>query len=213
MSDKLMPIYKAIVVSKEQLCAEGFSQLLKIKNKNFSHVESCFSIEDAKQKMQEQEYDFLFTSILEPENIFNEFIAYSRNSFSKLIIIIVNPALDSFAITGFFRMGINAYLAYSAYRDELETAIEKTLQGERYISREAGSVFVSAIHAKENSTLTKKELEVLHMVVQGLSISEAANRMQRSQHTIIGHRRNIMQKLGLHSAPEIVKYAYEHNLI
>jgi len=50
------------------------------------------------------------------------------------------------------------------------------------------------------------------MVAKGLTIAETAGQMHLSPHTVIGHRRNIMHKLGVRSAAEIVKYAYENKL-
>jgi DNA-binding NarL/FixJ family response regulator len=60
--------------------------------------------------------------------------------------------------------------------------------------------------------LTEKELEVLRLIAEGWKVNKIAEKLFLSPFTIMAHRRNIMKKLDLHSAAELVKYAYEHKL-
>jgi len=50
------------------------------------------------------------------------------------------------------------------------------------------------------------------MVAAGHTVDSASKLLHLSPYTILAHRRNIMKKLNLHSAAELVKYAYENNL-
>ena len=204
--------YKVIVVDSHRMFNEGFCELLRKKIKTFSTIDSCYSIEAARLQMQQVQYDFLFTDVIMPDGDVKEFIAYSRKQYNGLTIIAVSSATDCFDIKELLGIGINAYLSKSAGSDELQTAIERTWAGEKYISVELAGRLATAIYVKDSSNLTKKELEVLRLVAKGLTINQAAEVMHLSQHTIIGHRRNIMQKLGIHSATGIVKYAYENKL-
>jgi len=204
--------YKVLVVDSHRMFTEGFCELLKKKISAFSLIDSCYSIKIAKQKMEQQEYDYLFLDVMASDSDPKEFVAYCRKQNEGLIIIAISSLSDCFDIRDLLGIGIHAYLSKSAGSHELQTAIERTWAGEKYISVELAARLATSIYVKDNSNLTKKELEVLRLVAKGLSISEAADLMHLSQHTIIGHRRNIMQKLGVHSATAIVKYAYENKL-
>jgi DNA-binding NarL/FixJ family response regulator len=208
----MMQSYRVIVVDSHRMFNEGLCELLKKKIKTFNLIDSCYSIEAAKQKMLQQQYDFLFTDIAMTDGDPKEFIAYCRQKYSNLTIIAVSSITNCYEIKELLGIGINAYLSKSAGSDELQTAIERTWAGEKYISVELAGRLATAIYVKDNSNLTKKELEVLRLVAKGLTINQAAELMHLSQHTIIGHRRNIMQKLGIRSATGIVKYAYENKL-
>jgi DNA-binding NarL/FixJ family response regulator len=205
-------MYKALVVDGHRMFTESLCELLKRKIANFSLVESSYSIVSAKQKMEQKEFDYLFTDSNINSNESKDFIEYCRKQYPNLIIIAVSAETNTFDVKELLNIGINAYLAKSAGSDELQMAIERTGIGEKYICAELAGKLASFLYAETNNQLTKKELAVLRLVAKGLTIAEAALQMHLSQHTIVGHRRNIMQKLGVRSATEIVKYAYENNL-
>ena len=60
--------------------------------------------------------------------------------------------------------------------------------------------------------LTARELEILHLLTQGLSTARAADRLQVSRATVRTHVQNVMTKLGVHSRLEAVAYAVRHRL-
>ena len=207
-----MQLYNVLVADSHKLFTEGFCELLRKKIKNFATINPCYSLDVAKKELNTREYNYLFTDAGIHNNDSKEFITYCRRYHKDIIIIVVATSNDLSEIKVLLSIGINAYLSKSAGSDELQTAIEKTRAGEKYISVEQAGKLAASIYVKNDNNLTKKELEVLRLVAKGLTISEAAELMHLSQHTIIGHRRNIMQKLGVHSATAIVKYAYENNL-
>jgi DNA-binding CsgD family transcriptional regulator len=63
------------------------------------------------------------------------------------------------------------------------------------------------------SLLTRRELEVLQLMTQGLNTADAARRLHVSSATIRNHVQNIFGKLGVHSRLEAVAYAARHRLL
>lgn len=61
--------------------------------------------------------------------------------------------------------------------------------------------------------LSEREREVLRLVAEGLSSREIADRLCLSAKTVITHRANIMEKLGVHNRAELVKYAIREGLV
>jgi len=62
------------------------------------------------------------------------------------------------------------------------------------------------------STLGAREREVLQLVAEGKTTVETAKEMHISPKTVETHRRNIVQKLGLHGTAELTKYAIREGL-
>ncbi|MBI4246654.1 MAG: PAS domain S-box protein [Candidatus Rokubacteria bacterium] len=62
-------------------------------------------------------------------------------------------------------------------------------------------------------SLTRRELEVLRVVSEGLRTKEAAERLHVSPATVRNHVQNILNRLGVHSRLEAVAYAHRHRLI
>jgi two-component system NarL family response regulator len=61
--------------------------------------------------------------------------------------------------------------------------------------------------------LGERELQVLRLVADGLSSADIAAQLDIAQATVEVHRRNIMRKLGLHSAVELTRFAINHGLL
>lgn len=64
--------------------------------------------------------------------------------------------------------------------------------------------------ARDPDQLTKRELTILGMIGEGNSSQYMAGLLGISVHTVRTHRRNLMQKLGIHNAAVLVRYALEH---
>lgn len=61
--------------------------------------------------------------------------------------------------------------------------------------------------------LTNRETEVLRLVTQGLMNKEIADKLGISLHTVISHRKNLTEKLGIKTVSGLTVYAMMHNLI
>jgi len=61
--------------------------------------------------------------------------------------------------------------------------------------------------------LSDREIEVMSLIVQGLINKEVADRLNISLSTVITHRRNIMEKLGIRSVAALTIYAVTHDYV
>ncbi|MBI4338442.1 MAG: response regulator transcription factor [Chloroflexi bacterium] len=97
----------------------------------------------------------------------------------------------------------------TVYRDGvyLHPAVTKWLIQDRLSKGSTGQ------ERKSMEGLTPREWEVLRMVAEGHSNQEIAEMLHLSPATVQTHRANILQKLGLHSRAELVKYALSRGLI
>ncbi|MCF8299296.1 MAG: response regulator transcription factor, partial [Saprospiraceae bacterium] len=66
---------------------------------------------------------------------------------------------------------------------------------------------------KDYNDLTKREKEILKLVVEGLSNQEIANKLFVNIRTIETHKTNIMNKLELKNSVELVKFAIKNRLV
>ena len=74
------------------------------------------------------------------------------------------------------------------------------------------AVFKPATQETSVAKLSHREQQVLHLVAEGCSSSNIAQRLQLSSSTVEVHRRNIMHKLNLHNIAELTKYAIRQGL-
>ncbi len=117
--------------------------------------------------------------------------------------------------------GASGYVVKGAAPRELLEAVRAASRGEAYIhpslQRKLIGDYVSRTEGSDQASmladLTERELEVLRLIVDGLTSREIAESLFISPNTVERHRQNIMSKLGLHNRAELVRYAISKGLV
>jgi len=114
------------------------------------------------------------------------------------------------------RAGITGYLLKTRAVEDLELAIREVCKGGVYVSngigREVLQEYVANAEARSDP-LTPREREVVQLVAEGKSTKEIASVLGISVKTADSHRSKIMQKLDIHEAAGLVRYAIRQGLI
>lgn len=118
------------------------------------------------------------------------------------------------------KAGASGYVLKTRACEELVQAIREVMKGKKYLSPDIACgvvdeyVELSAATSKDVAfiVLTDREREALQLMSEGKSTKEIADDMGISVKTMETHRRNIMEKLNLHSVAELTKYAIREGL-
>lgn len=116
--------------------------------------------------------------------------------------------------------GARGYLLKDAATAELELALRAVLRGETYlspaVSRQVVNLFLSGQTETESSALdplTPRQTEILRLIAEGKTTKQAAAQLNLSIKTIETHRAQIMERLGIHDIPGLVRYAVRQGLV
>lgn len=133
-------------------------------------------------------------------------------------IVGLSAHADEHFVTEMLKAGASAYLLKHTAYEELVQAVNAVMKGKTYLSPDiARTVVDTRVHSTDaaNSAfavLTDREREVLQLLSEGLTTKEMASKLGVSVKTIETHRRNIMEKLNLHSIAELTKYALREGI-
>jgi two-component system response regulator NreC len=116
------------------------------------------------------------------------------------------------------KCGAGGYMLKNTGKEDLAAAIRAVAKGERFISPQISEIMVDAYLRKaeareehplsnEDIPLTKREREILSYIAEGLNNTQIAEKLFISARTVDTHRTNIMQKLDIHDAANLVRYA------
>jgi RNA polymerase sigma factor (sigma-70 family) len=140
------------------------------------------------------------------------------NPDAKIIALSVHS--DDAFVSGMLTAGASAYLLKDCLVQELVAAIHSVANDQFYLSRSIARTVVQEYRSlKANtvrsvfSTLTSREREVLQLIAEGRTTRQIADTLFVSEKTISTHRQHIMEKLGMDSVPDLVKYAIREKLI
>lgn len=113
-----------------------------------------------------------------------------------------------------FRSEADGFLTKEESPDRLIDAVRQVLRGERYFCPKARQYLRDrevGLSANSDTTsldaLTDREVEVLACLGRGLGTVDTAHKLSISVKTVETHRANLKSKLGLKSAPELIRYA------
>ena len=126
-------------------------------------------------------------------------------------IVVLSMQDDPAYVHGAFAAGATGYVLKEALDAELIAAVREVASGGRYVNPALGARLVAAemseqTHAEMN-VLSEREREVLRLLALGHTNQEIAKMLYISVRTAETHRANIMQKLGLTTRAELVRYA------
>ena len=115
-------------------------------------------------------------------------------------------------------IGVNGFLLKSVTRlPTLVEAIHAVHRGGRYLSPSVTTLILNDIFAKNREAsplagLTQRERQVLRLIVDGKTSVQAAKELSLSPKTVETYRSRLTQKLGIHTLPELVKFAIQHGV-
>ena len=134
-------------------------------------------------------------------------------------IIALSMHTDRRFVAGMFQAGASGYLLKDGAFHELVQAVRDVAADQVYVSSKVAKfVIEDYVHFlfKESSpeidVLTSREREVLQLLVEGKTGEQIAAHLHVSTNTVGSHRHHIMNKLDLHSLPELTKYAIREGL-
>lgn len=136
-------------------------------------------------------------------------------------IIVLSMYNDDDYISKCMEHGVRGYVVKSETGGQLEEAVETVLRGEVYFSNEAQKAILkrySNTLAKKKTTeisvrLTAREIEIVKLIGEGMTNQQMADRLFISQRTVETHRANLMKKVGVKNAIELVRKVERLGLI
>ncbi len=116
--------------------------------------------------------------------------------------------------------GVNGYILKNSDKEEIMTAIKSIMRGENYYSKEVTQVIMESISGKKKqrqhltleTPLTKREKEVLQLIVKEYSNQQIADELFISVRTVDAHKRNLLEKTGCKNVAGLVIYAIERDI-
>jgi two-component system invasion response regulator UvrY len=138
----------------------------------------------------------------------------SRYAGVRVLVMSMHPE-DQFAGRA-LREGAAGYLTKERTPQDLVEAIRKVTRGGTYVSSALAEHLAAALDTRRpavaHEALSDREYEVLRLMGAGRTVGEIAAQLSLSPKTVSTYRTRILQKLGLRTSAELIRYALEHGL-
>ncbi len=143
------------------------------------------------------------------------------NRSPRTAIAILSMHSDESYVIRALKAGARAYLLKDSAEADLLAAVRALTEGKSFFSPAISKILVEDYMRQLESRgaedtyelLTNREREILQLLAEGRTNKEVANMLNLSLYTVETHRTHILQKLNLHSVPELILYAVRKGII
>jgi DNA-binding NarL/FixJ family response regulator len=160
--------------------------------------------------------DIVLTDIKMPEMDGIEATQKAMQEYKQLKVIALSMFGEEEYLESMLEAGAQGFLLKNIGKEGLKRALDKISQGQQYFSEELLPYFTKKYIGKDTTDdtgLTKREVEVLQLVSEGLSNKEIADRLFISLRTVNFHRANLNMKTGSKNTAGLLAYAIKNNLV
>ena len=134
-------------------------------------------------------------------------------------VIALSMHSDSLFVLNMFKAGASGYLLKDCALEELVKAVRTVMNRKIYLSPGISDIVIkdfvlgwSPAESSAYSILTAREREVLQLMAEGRNTTQIAASLCVSVKTVEAHRKQMMNKLDIHSVAELTKYAIRQGL-
>lgn len=199
-----------LLIDDHKMIRESWSIILSA-DARFEIVGETSNVEQAVELAKSHRPDIVLMDInMAPINGFEATKFMLREIPELQILAISMHSMPAYA-RRMFQMGARGYVTKNSSKDELVTAILEVKAGNKYICEEIKNI-VAQQELEEDSDhpdmnlLSRREIDVVQLIKEGLSSKEIAKRLDISLKTVEVHRYNILRKLKLNNTASLVNF-------
>jgi two-component system, NarL family, response regulator NreC len=212
---------RVLLADDHTLIRSGIATLLQ-SNKDFLVVGEAEDGEEAVRKTGELKPTVVVLDLSMPKLSGIDATKQIRKKYPDVNVLVLTMHENEEYVYQILKSGAAGYVLKSAGKDELIAAIRAAAKGEKFFSPRISQLMAEGYvrRVEQAATelergdipLTRREREVLVLVVDGLTNQQIADQLFISPRTVDTHRTNIMQKLNIHDLANLVRYAIEHGI-
>ena len=207
---------RVVLADGHAIVREGIKRILEAEGIDI--VGEAGSGQETLVLVEETSADLLILGISMPDMSGIDILRKLKDKDHDFHILVLSSHSEEQYVKSAMTGGASGYVEKSATATDLLTAIHTVMSGQIYLSSKHAMLMVNAfLHTDENpdpyTILSKREIDVLKLLVRGYSLSEAGDQLGLSLKTVDTYKTRIFGKLGFSRKSEMVQYALDHGLL
>lgn len=202
---------RILIVDDHPMVLEGMKALLS-NMKNISVVGTATNGKEAIDQLGAQEIDVVILDINLPDLSGLDLTLTIKREFRKVQVLALSTFKEKSYVSKMIANGASGYLIKSASPHEIEAAIESVHAGHRYLSDAIANMDLTVDTEPEIPVVSRREKEVLQLIVDGLTNPQIAEKLFISLHTVDSHRKNLLAKFNVANTASLIRTAIKYRL-
>ncbi|MDP2142441.1 MAG: response regulator transcription factor [Gammaproteobacteria bacterium] len=207
---------RILVADDHAIVRQGLHRILALAE----DMEMAAEAENAREVLRQVEsgrFDLLLTDLNMPGTTGVELIGRVRALRPQMPILVLSMHNEPYMVNRAITAGASGYLTKDSDPDMILAAIRHCARGLHYIHPELGARMLFGEQQSQgqepHERLSKREMQVFLLLAKGLCINQISEKLYISGKTVSTHKFRIMQKMGLDSVSELVRYALRNHLV
>ncbi len=211
-----MGIIRIVIADDHKMIREGLKQLLELDG-DIQVVGEASDGEQCIQKVIETNPDVLLLDINMPTMNGLQTLQELRRNNNKQKVLMLTIHNEIEYLLRAVEIGVNGYILKDSESSVLKKAIYTIYQGETYIEPSLTPELKERMQRSSSSSnteiLTRREIDVLKLLAEGLFNKEIAYRLSISEKTVKNHVSNIFKKISVSDRTQAAVYAIKNNFV
>ena len=207
---------RILIADDHAIIRKGLKQIL-LEEYPSAIIEEVGDAEAVINKTIGNEWDIIICDLSMPGRSGLDVLQHVKQNFLKMPVLIlsIHPE-EQYAIRA-IRGGAAGYLSKDAATEELVKAVQRILQGRKYISASLAEIMASELDQDvtkpPHELLSDREFHVFKLIAAGKAVSEIAEQLSLSITTVSTYRARILEKMDIKTNADMTRYALEKKLI
>jgi len=205
---------KFLIIDDHPIVRKGIRQILEEMSGVIITDEAASAAEGLK-KFNQNDYDVVLLDIHLPGKSGLDVLGDMKYMKPGIPVLIISMYPEEQYAIRVLKSGASGYLTKESAPDELLAAIRKVLDGRRYITQALAEKIFDGLDKdhRRHEMLSNREYEVMIQISRGKSIKEIAGILSVSEKTVSTYRSRTLEKMGMNSNAELMKYVIQEGLI
>jgi two-component system, NarL family, nitrate/nitrite response regulator NarL len=168
---------------------------------------------EAMEKLKSLPVDIVIVDINLPEVSGIDLTEKIKKEYPSIKVLAMSTFKERSYISQMIKNGASGYLVKSASKEEIEAAILSANEGKLYLSLDINAIDLNSEITTDVPVVSRREKEVLQLIVDGLTNPQIAEKLFISLHTVDSHRKNLLAKFNVNNTASLIRVAIKNNLV
>lgn len=207
-----MKSIELVLVDDHHLFREGLANILNLEEE-IEIIGEAYDGQSLIELLETIQPDIVLMDIDMPDMSGIEATRLVKEKFDGVKVLIFSGYGSSKNIFEAIKAGASGFILKNAIKEDLIYAIKVLDSGNTYYSKGVSdklSQHLSEMNPKklsEEVSLSNREMDILRLIADGLTNHQIADKLFISTHTVVTHRRNLLQKINAKNTAELIKFA------
>jgi len=205
-----------LIVDDHQVVLDGVQSMLE-QDSEINVVAVAINAEQALETLSETKVDVAIVDVNLPGMDGIELCKKIKKKYPETQVLALTTFNETSIISGMMKNGASGYLLKNTSSTELIEAVKTVNNGQQFLAKEVQEKLISSSLGQKSTSyipkLTRREKEVLKLILEELTTKEIAEKLCVSVATVETHRLHLLSKLDVRNTAGLVKVAINKGLV